>query len=281
MWERYTEESITMASDYPHLEEFSFEKYAKKEQEAQEEGLSTEITQASDQQEERGSTPDVDWETRYKDLEQHNSRQAQELGSLRTDNAQYKTAFDDFLLNDSPTPAESQPDPTPITNDDLFDRPDEVINRAIENHPAIREAQETAEQQRRQAILQAKASFEGKHPSYQETMSNPDFSTWVKESGTRVGLAQRADKWDFEAADALFSQALQGMTQQTQQAAALEQATLESAGVGDAPPDKKFSRHEMREVMISAKQGDPKAERYYNSVLPAYRAALAAGEVTD
>jgi hypothetical protein len=61
----------------------------------------------------------------------------------------------------------------------------------------------------------------------------------------------------------------------------LENATLEAAGVGEPPPEAKYSRSEMREVMISAKRGDEKAERYLQTHLPMYREALARGEVTD
>ena len=286
-------------AEYDHLAEFKFEDYAKAAKKAADGGLSEEIQEAAEQQEERqrdpetgqfvSSTPDggIDWETRYKELEKLNSRQAQEVGTLRHETAQYRTAFDEFLLNESPTPSnEAKQVSNSITSDDLFDRPDEAINQAIENHPAIRDAREVAEAARRQAILDAKGQFEARHPKYQETMSDPAFANWVADSNTRVGLAQRADSWDFEAADALFSlyeseRALQRTTQQTAQAQAIEQASLESAGVGEPPPKAQYSRSEMREVMINAKRGDPASERYLETHLPKYRAALANGQVTD
>jgi hypothetical protein len=275
-----------MSSDYPHLEGFSFDEYAKKELEKQEGSIEGEITQAAEQQEERDSTPvEIDWEQRYKELEKLNSRQAQEVGQLRHETQQYRTAFDEYLLNDDPTPAAQEPT-GPVTTDDLLEKPDEVINQAIENHPAIRQAKETAEATRRDAILRAKGQFEDRHPKYQETMSDPRFAEWIKQNPTRFQLAQAANQWDFGAADALFSlyeseQALNGMTEQQRQDTALAQAELESAGVGDPPPEPKFSRHEMRELMIRAKQGDPESERKLDALLPAYRHALAAGEVTD
>lgn len=274
-------------SDFPHLEGFSFEDYAKKELEKQKGGtIEGEIDAAAQSQEERQSSTPDDWETRYKELEKLNSRQAQELGSLRQETNQYRQAFDEYLLKEDPTPADKAQAPAHITTDDLLERPDEAINSAIENHPAIRQAREAAEIARKQAILSAKEQFEGKHPKYQETMSDPAFADWVKGSNTRLRLAQQADQWDFEAADALFSlyeaeQELQGVTQQQRANEALQQAELESAGVGEPPPDSKFSRRDMRELMIRAAQGDPKAERLKADLMPAYRAALAAGEVTD
>jgi hypothetical protein len=274
-------------SEFPHLEGFKFEDYAKKEQEKQEGSLEGEIEQAAENQDERQtSTPDTDWEQRYKELEKLNSRQAQELGHLRQETAQYRTAFDEYLLNDDPTPSESSDAPVSITTDDLLEHPDEAINRMIENHPAIRQAKDAVETQRRNAVLAAKGEFERKHPNYQETMSDPAFANWVQDNPTRLQLAQAADKWDFGAADALFSlyeseQALNGMTEKQRQSDALAQAELESAGVGEPPPEAKFSRHDMRELMIKAKQGHPESERLLNKLLPAYRAALASGEVTD
>ena len=274
-------------SEFPHLEEFSFEKYAKKELAKQEGSIENEIKDAGLQQEERKtSTPDVDWETRYKELEKHNSRQAQELGHLRSETENYRKAFDEYLLND-PTPAKHSEDAKvePLTTDYLLERPDEAINQAIENHPAIRQAREAADAARKSAILQAKAQFEDKHPKYQETLSDPEFANWVKGSNTRLRLAQAADQWDFDAADALFSlyeseKAITGLTAQQRTAKALQQAELESVPLGERPPEPKFSRFEMRELMIKAKN-DVAAERKLNQLLPAYRAALAAGEVTD
>jgi len=270
-----------------YLQEFSFADYAKRALETQNpEGIEEEIQEADAQQEEREtSTPDVNWEKRFKDLEVHNSRQAQELGQLRSENAQYRTAFDEQLLGPT-TETDETEELTPITSDDIFENPDDAINKAIDNHPAIREARERAEAARNDAILRAKAEFEDAHPNYQETMSDPAFVDWVKANNTRLALAQRADKWDFSAADALFSlyeaeQKTVTITTQQEANEALQQAELESAGVGEPPPDPQYSRSEMLEYMIAAKRGDEKAERYLNTHIEKYRQALAAGEVTD
>lgn len=274
-----------MADEYEHLKGFSFEDYAKRAL-PPEDGLDEEITQAETQQEERLSTPEVDWEKRYLDMEQHNSRQAQELGHLRKENHRYKDAFDDYLVTPTPNEEPLGQVHTPLTSDDLLDRPEEVINNAIDNHPAIREAKEANERRVQQAVIDAQTLFVQRHPNYQETMSDPAFKEWVGQSGTRLGLAHRADQYDYEAADALFSlftaeQALKGITQEQTLHTALENATLESAGIGEPAPDPKYSRHDMREVMIAKNRGDAKAERYLQIHLPMYRAALAAGEVTD
>jgi hypothetical protein len=271
-----------------YLEGFTFEDYAKKAEAARNpDGIEEELQEASEQQEERKtSTPETDWEKRYKDLEQHNSRQAQELGQLRTENTQYRTAFDENLLGPTTETKDDTEENEPITSNDLFENPDAAFNRAIDNHPAIKEAKERADEAQRQAILRAKSEFEEAHPNYQETMSEPEFAEWIRENNTRLTLAQRADQWDFSAADALFSlyeSEQKTVTIQNQQEAneALEQAELESAGVGEPPPDVKYSRSKMLEYMIDAKRGDEKAERYLNTHIENYRHALAAGEVTD
>lgn len=276
-----------MSSDYPHLEGSTFSKYAERLEEG--------ITEASQQSQERErdpqtgqfvtSTPETDWEKRYKDLETHNSRQAQELGTLRNEVGQYKTAFDNYLLGDTPTPEQEQT-PFQVTSDDLFEKPDEVISHAVDNHPAIRAMKEAEERRKQEELLAAQANFQQRHPSYQETVTDPSFAEWVRTNPARVQLAQQADSYDFNSADVLFSlweqeQQLQGLTSQNQSEQAFQQAQLEEAGVGEPPPQSQYSRREMREMMIAAKQGDAKAERYLETHMPRYRAALANGSVTD
>lgn len=276
-----------MSSDYPYMEGSTFDKYARKLEEG--------ITEASQQSEERTrdpetgqfttSTPETDWEKRYKDLETHNSRQAQELGTLRNEVGKYQTAFDQYLLGDNPTPTQEQT-PFRVTSDDLFEKPDEVINQAVENHPAIRAMKEAEERRKQEELMTAQAQFQQKHPNYQETVQDPTFAEWVRTNPARVQLAQQADGYDFNSADVLFSlweqeQQLNGLTTQNRSEQAFQQAQLEEAGVGEPPPQSQYSRREMREYMIAAKQGDVKAERYLEAHMPKYRAALANGSVTD
>ena len=94
--------------------------------------LDNSINDAAAQQQARlnDGTPAVDWETRYKELEKLNSRQAQTLGEQRK-------LIDEYILS-NPTPSTSQQPPEapqPITVDDLYEDPNAAIQRAVESHP--------------------------------------------------------------------------------------------------------------------------------------------------
>jgi hypothetical protein len=95
-----------------------------------------------------------------------------------------------------------------------------------------------------------------------------------------------ADKGDLTAADALFSlykaeKGLAAQSQAQQQADAVAQASLEGGYGAEPPAPDTYSRSEMLEQKIRAKQGDQAAERYVNSHAAAYRKALASGNVRD
>ena len=96
----------------------------KKDPNAQAGGIEDEINAAGTQQQARVNNPipgdltatpeNVDWEKRFHDLEKHNSRQAQDLGT-------YRKMVDDYIIN-TPTPEEPVvAEPVPITVDELYD----------------------------------------------------------------------------------------------------------------------------------------------------------------
>jgi len=243
------------------------------------EEVSAEITEAAAQQQARDddATP-VDWEERYKDLEQHNSRQAQDLG-------RYKQLMDEYIL--SPTPAEVTPvEREPITIDAFYENPDEAISKAVESHPAIQEAKQIKVDRENDLLKEAQVSFEKKHTDYTKILSTPEFANWLNDDATRVDLARRANAYDFSAADALFTlfkaeQAVRTVQAEVTVQKELEQASLEAAGAGEPPAPVLYSRVEFREQMIRAKQGDPKAERYVSGNIAKYRQALADKNVRD
>jgi len=260
-----------------------FEDYVKAQEEKK--SLESEIEDASLQQEERQVAPLTGWEERYKELEKHNSRQAQELGSLRKETDRYRQAFDEYILGDS-TPTDEAAVDNPITSDDIYNNPDEAVKKAVDSHPAIKEAKEAKAQRERDALAAREKALRDKHGDYEAVVANPEFIDWVKADTTRIDLAVRADGYDFSAADALFSlydadkKLTESRTRQTR-AKELELATLETGMASEAPSEQTYSRYEMREHMIKARQGNVKSERYLEVHLPKYRAALAQGNVRD
>jgi hypothetical protein len=237
-----------------------------------------EIQQAAQQQEDRQeSTPDSDWEKRYKELEKAYSRQGQQLGD-------YRSLVDNYVSTglDS-TPAEEATDSqevSPITPDDIYENPDEAVRRAVDSHPAIKRAQELEkelEETRRQAVLD---QFDSKHPGFQDTVRQPEFVDWVKEDTTRIELIKRADQFDMIAADALMT--MWEVTQKAPQAGpTIDDVALESGSGAEPVAEQRYSRSEMLQILTRAKQGDQQAQDFYNAHAKSYREALSAGNVRD
>ena len=102
----------------------------------------------------------------------------------------------------------------------------------------------------------------------------------------REDLRQRAEQFDLTAADALFTlweteQNTSVVSQDLDATNAVAAVGLESGTVqADLAPER-FSRSEMLEYKIRAKQGDLAAERYVKAHGAAYRIALGAGQVRD
>jgi hypothetical protein len=222
------------------------------------------------------ATPNVDWEKRYSELEKLNSRQAQTLG-------EYRHTIDEFIA--SPTPS-NEPDPSiapsPITVDALYEDPDAVINKAVENHPAIQEARAMKLAMENQQRLADQETLRTKHPDLNEIAKSPEFQNWVVEDRTRVDLYKRGDSYDLGAADALFSlyKAEKGMTQvKTQQAIQQAELVTSSGEMVQEPP--RYSRSEYINKLKRSKQGDLEAKEWVQANVANYRLALQANNVRD
>ena len=240
----------------------------------QEEKVDEEISEAQQQQEDRQeSTPDLtDWEKRYKDLEVAYSRQGQQIG-------EYRKLVDDYL-NSTPEPEETQ-EVNPITSDDIFDDPNSAVARVVENHPAIKRVTELEKELAQTRADAAREAFRAKHPGFDEAVSSPEFANWVNSDQTRIELAQRADKFDMIAADALFSLYEAEHAKPASAQPVADEVSLESGSGAEPPAPERYSRSEMLRVMTRAKQGDMQAQEYYKAHAKAYREAVIAGNVRD
>ena len=272
----------------------SYDEYKKKYSKEGSDDLNAELNESTKQESTRPKDPNTgqfvsnedatpkttNWEDRYKELEKLNSRQAQDLGN-------YRKMVDEYISVD-PTPAkdaESVED-RPITADDLYDNPEEAVRRAVDSHPDIRAARRMKENMENELRSKELSEFQTRHPDFKDLAVTPEFQNWALDNQTRLSLAQQADRGDLTAADALFSlyKAEQGMTQvraKQKQADDINQASLESPHGSEPPAPVTYSRSEMLEHKIRAKQGDPKAERYVNAHAAAYREALGSGNVRD
>ena len=241
------------------------------------EGIDDEIDLAADKQATRQTTDStslVDWETRYKELERLNSRQAQTLGD-------YRKTIDEFIMNPTPSDAATgEEEPTPITYEDLYTNPNDAIHKSVDTHPAIQEVQALKQQRELDKRMAEKAKFVEAHSDYEEIANSPEFQNWVIDSPTRVDLYQRGH--DFNAADALFSlyKAEKGVTAaQNQQD--IDQAELVSSSGELVVEPAKYSRSEYISKLTKARQGNLEAEDWVKRNAAGYRQALEVGNVRD
>lgn len=133
----------------------------------------------------------------HQEAEKLIGRHAQEVSEVR------KLA-DQLIQRNLQTPQKEQPVKEDDLDDvDFFADPKTAIAKAVEQHPAVRQAQQAALQSARQESLR---SLKEKHSDYKEVVSDQDFQEWVKQSRIRQNLFMAADRnYDFDAADELIS----------------------------------------------------------------------------
>ena len=242
--------------------------------------ISDEITEAETKQQTRqDDATSVNWEDRYKELEKHNSRQAQTLG-------QQRKMIDDYILDPTPATPVVEEELKDITLDDLYDNPAEALSRAVEAHPAIQEARQNNEDAQKRELQSSLDNFKTRHPDFEEIGADPKFRNWVDDDNMRQELYARGDKFDLSAADALFSlyKAESGMkqvTQEQEQAQAIAAVTLEDSSAIMVSDQPKYSRFEYVQTLTKAKQGNLDADAWIKANAAGYREALATGNVRD
>jgi len=202
----------------------------------------------------------------HQEAEKLLGRQSSEVGELRK-------VVDDYIASQTPVQAPQQP-VEPEDDIDYFTDPQAAVNRAIENHPKIREAQQYTEQYKKQSSL---ATLQAKHPDMQTILSDPKFAEWIKASKIRTQLFVAADQqYDADSADELFSLWKERKTVAQQTAQVEKQArkqTLKAANTGNARGTGEGTRKKVyrRSDIIKLMKTDP--ERYQalsDEILQAY-----------
>ena len=191
----------------------------------------------------------------HQEAEKLLGRQSSEVGELRK-------VVDDYISTQSPQPAPQQY-VEPEDDIDYFTDPQAAVNRAIDNHPKIREAQEYSAQYKKQASL---ATLTSKHPDMQGILKDPKFAEWIQASKVRTKLFVDADQgYDAEAADELFSLWKERKTVAQQTVKVEKQARkqqIKAANTGNARGSAEGSRKKVyrRADIIKLMRTDP--ERY-------------------
>jgi hypothetical protein len=159
----------------------------------------------------------------HQEAERMLGRQSGEVGELRK-------VVDEFVMSQSSTKE------TPVDEEiDYFSDPEKAIQKAIDNHPAVREAQRTSTDMKKTT---AQAILKDKHPDIADVLQDASFVSWVGESKFRTNLLQQADRnFDYEAADEIFSlwkdrRALIGQTVNAEKSS--RNASVKNASTGGA-----------------------------------------------
>lgn len=195
-------------------------------------------------------------------------KQGSEVGELRK-------IVDDFIKTQSAKEAKKEEEPD---DDSFFVDPKTAVNKAIDNHPSVKEAQQAALAMKQQEVL---AKLGAKHPNFMDTIQDPSFAEWIKSSRIRMEMFARAEaQYDFDAADELLTnwEEKQQITKQVLETTKVDkQQQLKAAAVStqgsSEPVSKKIYR---RADIIKLMQTDPDR---YDMMQPEIMAAYQEGRV--
>lgn len=206
----------------------------------------------------------------HQEAEKLLGRQSSEVGELRK-------IVDDFVK--SQMQVAQSPQQETDEEVDFFADPEKAIARAIENHPKLKQAEETSMAMKQQQIL---AQLQNNHPDFIDIIQDTKFQEWRSGSKVRQELYDRADKqFDYEAANELISlwKERQGMVAETAKVQEQDRkrqlkaaSTGNASGSSEAPSRKIYRRADIIKLM----QSDPKR---YTQLQPEIMAAYAEGRV--
>ena len=190
----------------------------------------------------------------HQEAEKLLGKQSGEVGELRS-------VVDNYIQTqlDTTTKATQEPE----EEIDFFSDPDKAVERAIKNHPSIKQAEAVSQQYKHNA---AQSQLQQRHPDMQAILTDSKFAEWIKGSKIRTQLFVQADQqYDAEAADELFTnwKERQGAVAQTatnekaSRKTAVKNASAGNArGSGEAASRKIYRRSDIIKLM----QTDP--DRY-------------------
>lgn len=212
----------------------------------------------------RGKTP-KEIIAMHQEAEKLIGKQGSEVGELRK-------VVDDFIKTQTSKDLKTQ-EPE-LEDGDFFVDPKSTVNRAIDNHPAIKQAKEASMSMKKTETL---ARIASQFPNYMEIVSDPSFAEWVNKSKVRSELLVRAENtFDFDSAHELLSvwQERQAVTNKALATSKLDRDNqLKTADVGTSNSSESVSKKKYRRSdIIKLMQTDP--DRYdamSQEIMAAYR----------
>jgi hypothetical protein len=193
-------------------------------------------------------------------------RQGSEVGELRR-------IVDDYIRAQAAT--KQQLNVEPVEEEEFFADPNKAVDKAISNHPKIKQAEAMAAEMVRTKAL---AALQATHPDYGQIVTDPAFQNWVYASKVRQELLVRADRqYDYDAANELLSlykerksaaaETVKAEKEVRKQAVKSATTTVPS-GSDEVPSKKIFKRSDIIRLM----QTDPdKYDMMQPEIMAAYR----------
>lgn len=132
----------------------------------------------------------------HQEAEKLLGRQSSEVGDLRK-------VVDSYITTQLDTSVSPETASEPDEEVDFYSDPEKAIERAINNHPKVKAAEESTRAYKQQTSM---ASLQKSHPEIPEIVKDPKFAEWIQASTIRTRMFVQADQhYDMEAANELFS----------------------------------------------------------------------------
>jgi len=229
--------------------------------------------------EQEDALPDKYRNKDIKDIVQMHQEAEKLLGKQSSEVGELRKIVDDFVKTQTQLSLEKESPQAQDEEIDFFYDLQAAINKAIDRHPKVKEAEQYTQQARHATIVN---QLQSKHPDYGDIVRDEEFGKWIQASKVRTELFVRADKqFDFDSADELLTlwkerQQAVSTTETMQKADRDRQARAASTGSakgsGEAPSRKIYRRADIIELM----QKDPKR---YNAMSDEIMKAYAEGRV--
>jgi len=202
----------------------------------------------------------------HQEAEKLLGRQSSEVGELRS-------VVDNYIQTQLDTTTQTSPEPEEDV--DFFSDPEKAVEKAIRNHPSIKQAEAVTQQYRQSA---AQGQLQEKHPDMRGILTDSKFVDWIKASKIRTQLFAQADaQYDYEAADELFTnwkERKQVVTQSAANEKASRKTAVKAASTGNAKGSGEAAKRKVyrRSDIIKLMQDNP--ERYLalsDEIMQAYQ----------
>lgn len=191
----------------------------------------------------------------HQEAEKLIGKQGSEVGELRR-------VVDDFIKAQSSKDLTTKEQEPELTDEDIFTNPKLAINKAIENHPSVKQAKVAAQEMKRVETLN---KLQSDFPDLMDVVQNNSFQEWVASSRVRTELFARAEtQFDYDAAKELIStwkEKQEISNKVTQTSKADRELQLKAADVGVNSSSEPVSKKKYRRSdIIKLMQTDP--DRY-------------------